>query len=145
MDSWAMISFNLRCGKDHVFEAWFKDGKSYDRQAKQGRVACPVCGDNKVAKAPMAPNIAAGVSRAPAADQASRAAELRATLSKLRESVEKNCDYVGDTFAEEARKIHYKESEQRNIYGEATDQEAESLQEEGIEFGRIPWLSRTNG
>jgi hypothetical protein len=140
-----MISFNLRCGKDHVFEAWFKDGKSYDRQAKQGRVACPVCGDSKVAKAPMAPNIAAGVSRASAADQESRAAEFRATLSKLRDAVEKNCDYVGDSFAEEARKIHYKETEQRNIYGEASDQEAESLQEEGIEFGRIPWPSRTNG
>jgi hypothetical protein len=139
-----MISFNLRCGKDHVFEAWFKDGKSYGRQAKQGRVSCPVCGDNKVEKAPMAPNIASGVSRKQGSGPAGRAAEFRETLNKLRAEVEKNCDYVGPNFAEEARKIHYKESEQRSIYGEATDQEAKSLQEEGVEFSRIPWPSRTN-
>jgi hypothetical protein len=138
-----MISFNLRCGKEHVFEAWFKDGKSYDRQAKQGRVSCPVCGDNKVEKAPMAPNIASGVSRKRVGGQASRAAEFRETLNKLKAEVEKNCDYVGPNFAEEARKIHYKESEQRSIYGEATDQEAKDLQEEGVEFNRIPWPSRT--
>jgi hypothetical protein len=140
-----MISFNLRCGKDHVFEAWFKDGKTYDRQAKQGKVLCPVCGDGKVEKAPMAPNIAAGVSRkSRSGDGAGRAAEFRETLTKLRTEIEKNCDYVGANFAEEARKIHYKESEQRGIYGEASDQEAEALQDEGIEFGRIPWPSRTN-
>ncbi len=136
-----MISFNLRCGKDHVFEAWFKDGKTYDRQARQGKVSCPVCGDATVEKAPMAPNIASGVSR----DPAGRAAELRETLQKLRTEVEKNCDYVGENFAEEARKIHYKESEQRGIYGEASDQDAQALQDEGIEFNRIPWPSRTDG
>lgn len=140
-----MISFNLRCAKDHVFEAWFKDGKSYDRQAKQGRVSCPACGDNKIEKAPMAPNIAAGVSRKERSSQAGRAAEFRETLNKLRAEVEKNCDYVGPDFAEEARKIHYKESERRGIYGEATDQEAKSLEDEGVEFNRIPWPSRTNG
>jgi hypothetical protein len=140
-----MISFNLRCGKDHVFEAWFKDGKTYDRQARQGRVSCPVCGDSTIEKAPMAPNIASGVSRKPSQGGAGRAAELRETLNKLRTEIEKNFDYVGENFAEEARKIHYKESEQRGIYGEASDQEAESLQDEGIEFNRIPWPSRTDG
>ena len=140
-----MISFNLRCGKEHVFEAWFKDGKSYERQAKQGRISCPLCGDNKVEKAPMAPNIASGVSRMRKSDKAARAAKVHAMLNQLKTEIEKNCDYVGPQFAEEARKIHYKESEQRNIYGEATDQEAEALQEEGIEFSRIPWSSRTNG
>jgi len=146
-----MISFNLRCGKDHVFEAWFKDGKSFDRQAKQGKVVCPVCGDCEVGKAPMAPNIAAGVSRKPGtqgkpgAGPAARAAEFRETLTKLRTEIEKNCDYVGENFAEEARKIHYKESEERNIYGETSDQEAQALQEEGVEFARIPWPTRTDG
>jgi len=139
-----MISFNLRCGKDHVFEAWFKDGKSFDRQARQGKVACPACGDSKIEKAPMAPNIASGVSRQPAGDPAKQAAAFRAMLTKLRTEVEKNCDYVGDSFAEEARKIHYKEAEQRNIYGEATDQEAQALQEEGVDFAQIPWPTRTD-
>lgn len=145
-----MITFNLRCGKEHVFEAWFKDGKSFDRQARQGKVACPVCGDSKVEKAPMAPNIASGVSRKSTAPNSkggsltTQAAEFRETLDKLRTEIEKNCDYVGKDFAEEARKIHYKESEQRNIYGETTDQEAQALNDEGVDFARIPWPSRTN-
>lgn len=145
-----MISFNLRCGKEHVFEAWFKDGKSFDRQARQGKVACPFCGDAKVEKAPMAPNIASGVSRksggaeGKGGDTVRQSAEFRALLTRLRTEVEANCDYVGDKFAEEARKIHYKESAQRNIYGETSDQEAKALHDEGVEFARIPWLSRTN-
>ena len=139
-----MISFNLRCGKDHVFEAWFKDGKSFDRQARQGKVACPVCGDATVVKAPMAPNIASGVSRK-AVDERTKAAAVREALTKLQSEVEKNFDYVGPDFAEEARKIHYKEADARNIYGETTDQEAEALHEEGVEFARIPWPSRTDG
>lgn len=140
-----MISFNLRCGKDHVFEAWFKDGKSFDRQARQGKVACPVCADTKIAKAPMAPNIAAGVSRKSGDERSKHAAEFRETLTRLRAEIEKNCDYVGDNFAEEARKIHYKEADQRNIYGEATDQEASALREEGVDFAQVPWPSRTDG
>lgn len=140
-----MISFNLRCGKDHVFEAWFKDGKSFDRQARQGKVACPVCGNTKVAKAPMAPNIASGVSRKAPDKQAKAAAAFRENLTKLRAEIEKNFDYVGPDFAEEARKIHYKEADPRNIYGETTDQEAQALHEEGVDFARIPWPTRTDG
>ncbi len=139
-----MISFNLRCDKDHVFEAWFKDSKTYDRQAKQGKVACPVCGDVKVAKAPMAPNIAKGASRGAAGKAHVQATELRKAVENLQKEVAENCDYVGDKFADEARKIHYKEADARNIYGETSDDEAQSLEEEGIEFARIPWLPRTN-
>ena len=139
-----MISFNLRCAKDHVFEAWFKDGKTYDRQAKQGKVACPVCGDTKVSKAPMAPNIATGVARDVSKGGKIDPALVREALTQLRDEVEKNCDYVGADFAEEARKIHYKETEKRNIYGEASEDEAASLEEEGVVFSRIPWLPRTN-
>ena len=137
-----MISFNLRCSSDHVFEAWFPDGKAFDRQAKQGKVACPVCGDSKVEKAPMAPNIARGTSRG-AARQHAMAKEVAGALRKLRHEVEANCDYVGDRFAEEARKIHYDETKPRNIYGETTPEEASELKEEGVEFARIPWPSQT--
>ena len=58
--------------------------------------------------------------------------------------VEKNCEHVGDKFAEEARKIHYGESDKRGIYGETSDEEAEALADEGIEFGRLPWIPRGN-
>jgi len=157
-----MIVFNLRCGGDHVFEAWFKDSATYDEQSAAGEVVCPACGDTKIAKAPMAPRLGKGVSRSNGGDEsrgdgeaksvgvgrsevansAELAGKLREAMSELRAHVEKNCDYVGPSFAEEARKIHYGETEKRNIYGEATNDEAKSLKDEGVEFGRIPWLPR---
>ena len=70
--------------------------------------------------------------------------ELREALMKVRAEVEKNCEHVGDKFAEEARKIHYGESDKRGIYGETSDEEAEALAEEGIEFGRLPWIPSGN-
>jgi hypothetical protein len=61
-------------------------------------------------------------------------------LRQLRQEVEKNCDYVGKDFAEEARKIHHGEAEARGIFGEASDADAEALREEGIDIARIPWV-----
>lgn len=139
-----MIVFNLRCAKSHVFEAWFRDSATFDEQNAAGEVACPVCGDTNIVKAPMAPNISpskGGGSKA-GADDPEVAKRMRAALSEIRDQVEKNADYVGDKFAEEARKIHYGETEKRNIYGEASNDEAKSLKDEGVEFGRIPWVPR---
>lgn len=136
-----MIVYDLKCKKGHVFEAWFPSSAAYDRQAAADEVVCPICGSRKVSKAPMAPNLApsVGKARAGAADQA---AEAMRELRQLRENVEKNCDYVGDRFAEEARKIHYREADPRNIYGETTTEQAKELKEEGVEFGVIPWVPR---
>ena len=71
-------------------------------------------------------------------------AEVMRQLTEVRRSVEKNCDYVGDRFAEEARRIHYGESDPRSIYGEASDEEVAELNEEGVTFHRIPWIPRTD-
>jgi hypothetical protein len=71
--------------------------------------------------------------------------QMVAMLQRLRAEVEKNCDYVGRDFAEEARKIHNGEAEARGIYGEATDAEAEALAEDGIEVARLPWVPRADG
>ncbi|MDQ2106268.1 DUF1178 family protein, partial [Azospirillum isscasi] len=98
--------------------------------------------------APAAP--AAGPAPAPAAPPLPAevrerfAAEVMRQLTEIRRTVEENCDYVGDRFAEEARRIHYGETDPRGIYGEATDKQAEELEEEGVTFGRMPWLPRTN-
>jgi hypothetical protein len=127
-----MILFDLRCARDHVFEAWFRNSASFETQAKAGEIACPSCGSRRVEKAPMAPRIGKGAGEA----------EMRRQLQELRAKVESNCDYVGDRFAEEARRIHHGEIAKRDIYGEASDGEARELQEEGIEFARIPWLPR---
>jgi len=139
-----MIVFELKCEAGHRFEAWFKDGAAYEAQATEGTIACPVCGDTRVSKAPMAPRIGKGS----AVEKAERSRELlveaREKLAELRTEVEKNFDYVGDRFAEEARRIHYGEVDARAIYGETTDGEAAELTEEGVGFRRIPWVSRTD-
>lgn len=138
-----MIVFDLRCAKDHVFEAWFPDSKTFDRQAKKKQVVCPVCGDTRVEKALMAPNISTGRKKDAEKEQAQAAKVMRA-LSEIRRQVEDNCDYVGPQFAEEARKIHHGETEERGIYGEATKEESKELADEGIEVGVIPWVPRAD-
>ena len=157
-----MIVFDLRCRREHVFEAWFPDSGSFAEQVKAGKVACPVCGSKKVSKALMAPKVLKSSGRveeqsAPAREtpaatappaasmkDAEKAAELRRMLRELRRHVEENCDYVGERFAEEARKIHYGETDPRGIYGETSNEEARALEEEGIEDARVPWLPREN-
>jgi len=159
-----MILYRLRCGKGHQFESWFKDSKAYEKQEKRSLIGCPTCGDSKVERAIMAPRIGKGGKQevvssdvpaaapaAPSPEQQQMAAlakhmprEMRETLLKLRQQVEQNCEHVGEKFAEEARKIHYGESDKRGIYGETTEKEAEALAEEGIEFGRLPWIPRGN-
>ncbi|WP_300298876.1 DUF1178 family protein [Ferrovibrio sp.] len=136
-----MIKYELKCRKDHVFEAWFYDSATYDKQAAGGKVVCPVCNSRKITKAPMAPRIARSKSER-AADEAKQVAMAMKALGELRDHVEKNADYVGDQFAEEARKIHYGETDKRNIYGEASKEEAKELVEEGIDVAMIPWLPR---
>ena len=141
-----MILYRLRCSGDHEFEGWFKDSAAYDEQAGAGAVQCPVCGDTCVSKAPMAPRIAKGGGGATESRKFAHAGspKVREALAELRHQVEENCDYVGGEFAEEARKIHYGEADERNIYGEATDNEAKELTDEGIKVGKIPWLPRTD-
>ncbi|HJQ60463.1 MAG TPA: DUF1178 family protein [Vineibacter sp.] len=162
-----MIKFRLRCANDHAFDSWFKDGATYERQEKRHLLECPVCGDSKIERAIMAPNVGRkGNARRPAAapqppatpDPAAAPSppvpaampgpamppEMRKMLVEMRQQVEKNCDYVGDKFAEEARKIHYGETDKRGIYGETSDAEAAALSEEGIEFGKLPWVPKGN-
>ena len=138
-----MIKYDLRCGAGHGFEAWFQCGAAYEEQAADGRIACPYCGEGGVTKAPMAPRIGRG---RPDSSQREMTAMLEAhsRLREIREKIENNCDYVGDRFAEEARRIHFGEVERRDIYGEASDEDAKSLEDDGIAFARIPWLSRSN-
>ena len=140
-DEDVMILFNLRCADGHDFEAWFKDGEAWERRSA-GAVTCPVCGGTDVTKAPMAPRIGRHRGEPEAASPVP--AELAGQLRRLRRTIEDNCDYVGERFAEEARKIHYGETRPRDIYGEASKAEAEALLEEGVVFQRIPMLPRTN-
>ena len=141
-----MILYQLVCDAEHRFEAWFASSEAFDRQSKGGVVTCPTCESAAVRKAIMAPRVrrpkgekAPGKSvSAPAG--APSPAELRKKLLELRAMVEANCDYVGERFAEEARRIHYEETEPRGIYGESTEEERAALSEEGVPVATIPWI-----
>lgn len=137
-----MILFDLLCSNDHRFEGWFKSGDTFDAQVATGEVTCPVCGDGAVRKALSAPALIKGSGQPATAGRAAIAVKLREAMTELRRQVETNCDYVGDRFPEEARRIYYGETEERAIYGEATADEAKELHEEGVEVVAIPWSSR---
>ena len=137
-----MIRYALKCDRDHEFEAWFRSSGDYDRAAKAGENACPVCGSSDVEKAVMAPAVS-GTRKSEKVSLAApdpRSQIMRAALKEFRKKVTENADYVGDKFAEEARKIHFEETEQRGIYGEATTEEARELAEDGIAFQPLPPL-----
>lgn len=129
-----MIRYDLRCANGDEFEAWFASISEYDKQAEAGMVECPLCGSTDVEKAPMAPAV-----------RTSRSVEARkeravamAMAAKVREHIREKFDYVGDRFAEEARKMHTGETEERAIWGEATPDEARELAEEGIPAAPLP-------
>jgi hypothetical protein len=135
-----MIRFALRCAAGHEFEGWFRNGDGFEDQQKAGEIACPHCGDTGVEKALMAPAIGRSRDGRPPISPA----QLRTALVELRRQVETNCDYVGERFAEEARRIHYGEVDAHGIYGEATNEESRELVDEGIQVGRIPWVPTTD-
>ncbi len=142
-----MILYQLCCDNGHGFEGWFRDSAAFDDQAARGLLSCALCGSAKVEKAIMAPRLGKGKPEAeviPPAKAVAHQAELLARLRALRAEIEANCEHVGDRFADEARKIHYGESDPRGIYGEASAQEAEALREEGIGIARIPWVPRAD-
>ncbi|MDQ0503303.1 DUF1178 family protein [Xanthobacter agilis] len=159
-----MILYTLQCAAGHRFDSWFPSSASYESQRARQLVSCPVCTSTQVEKAVMAPSVArtdlarTDLARAdPARDAAEPPpadaegkpalpmlsqpeAELRSLMRKLREHVVKTSDYVGDEFADLARKMHDGEVEHRSIYGEATPDEVEALREDEVEVFPLPIL-----
>ncbi len=164
-----MIVFDLNCRSGHRFEIWFRSSSDYDQQRHDHDIECPICGDTFVDKAIMAPNVGVkcnqkteigkpqqkpNENQMPLMEEVTSVSlpelpknlqiELDSVLAKVQKHVEDNCDYVGEDFAEEARKMHYGEADKRGIYGEATEEESEELVEEGIDVVPIP-LTRKPG
>ncbi|EFI53183.1 DUF1178 family protein [Afipia sp. 1NLS2] len=151
-----MIRYALRCECGHTFESWFQSSSAYETQHRRHLVTCPACESAKVEKAIMAPRLASkGTKAAPAPEPAAtpdtpaatsplamapEVQELVTKLRELREHVEKNAENVGRRFPNEARKIHYGDSEHRAIYGQATAEETRSLLDEGVEVMPLPLL-----
>ena len=136
-----MIQYSLQCSKGHSYDAWFKNADAYDQQQARGIVSCAVCGDGAVEKAPMAPAVArTDGEKVSLSSGSAEARRFRELLRAYRQKVVSEADYVGDKFAEEARKIHFEETEARGIYGEATRDEVIALADDGIEFMPLPDL-----
>lgn len=141
-----MIKYKLTCSQEHAFEGWFRSSADYDEQSDARAVECPICGSSETRKAIMAPAIARrSRSGNPGPTGDAREARLRElkehfaeAAQRARDYVEKNFDYVGDQFPEEARRIHYGESDDRRIYGEASVKDAQDLAEEGVEIAPLP-------
>ncbi|MGB3808534.1 MAG: DUF1178 family protein [Parvibaculum sp.] len=136
-----MIRYALLCEHEHEFDGWFGSSSVFDKQAAASEIACPVCGSVDVRKALMAPNVSGtkkSADRDASSPQAELAQKMVTMMTALRKHVEDNCDYVGDKFAETARRIHYEEEPHRDIYGEATLEEARELIEEGVEVAPLP-------
>ena len=147
-----MKVLDLRCGAGHVFEGWFASEDAFASQREGGLLDCPVCGNADVARLPSAPRLNLSGARAPAAEPP-RAAEAPAAAAPSELAVHgsaaarfveavaellKNTQDVGPRFAEEARRIHYGESEAKAIRGQTTPREREALADEGIEVFTLP-------
>lgn len=145
-----MISFDLKCDGDHVFEVWFRSSADYESQRAAGQLLCPHCGTRDVTKAVMAPAVAAKGNRRreklPALAAASgtplatlpddeagqRIKALMRELADAQTQALKDSQWVGAAFAEQARAMHYGEAEQASIHGTASLQEARAMVEEGL-------------
>ena len=146
-----MKVLDLRCGAGHAFEGWFASEDDYASQRERGLLDCPVCGNADVMRLPSAPRLNLSGARPPEAAAPAPAAAPVAMVDALAQGnpavtrfVEavaellKNTQDVGPRFAEEARRIHYGESEAKAIRGQATREERDALADEGIEFFALP-------
>ncbi len=140
-----MISFDLKCIHDHVFEGWFRSSMDYEDQRGRRLIACPICGNADIAKAVMAPAVSAKSNRRSKSSEIAQSlaltpnapdeARLKAMLAALAEAQAKMLDqstWVGDKFAEQARAMHYGEEESAAIHGTARLDEARAMMEEGL-------------
>lgn len=154
-----MIHYQLRCRTGHEFEGWFRDSTSFEQQSETGLLSCPNCGTTEVSRGLMAPAVRtrrasalAGstpegaavmplpVQQPPASKEVGLPDEMRAMLQRMRAEVERNCDDVGNDFAAEALRMHRGEASVRGIYGNASEDDRETLADEGIQVMQIPWL-----
>ena len=133
-----MIKYNLKCENDHNFDAWFSDSSNFEKQNKKSLILCPKCSSTKIEKNIMAPNI--GSKKQSYTNALKTEKNIEKIIKNVRKHVEKNYEYVGNKFADEARAIHYGEKEEREIYGETSIEEAVDLIEEGVNVTPLPGI-----
>jgi hypothetical protein len=137
-----LIRYELSCDNGHTFEGWFGSADDFDRQQKMALVSCPTCGSAHVAKRLMAPSVSTARKKERRQELVVQAGQ-KEMMGKLREivtAIRANSEDVGERFPEEARKIHYGETEQRGLIGRASAEEVRDLLEEGVEVAPLPVL-----
>ena len=134
-----MIVFNLNCSDcTSSFEGWFENTKDYNQQIKKGLLTCPSCNSTQIKKGLMAPN----VSKKSNSKISKRNKSIASNVKKLKKIIEKEFDYVGDKFTEEAKKIKYGETKKRAIYGEASIEQTKELMDEDIDVLPLPFSTK---
>ena len=134
------MKFQLQCDNQHDFEAWFRSNDDFEKQQGKSMLECPMCGSHNVSKMLMAPSVSTGRSKDKIAVASGQAAQqqMMAKMMEFAREVKSKAENVGEKFPEEARKIHYGESESRAIYGNASTEEVSELVEEGVEIVPLP-------
>jgi len=131
-----MIAFDLFCSNGHKFECWFKDNASFEEQKEAGVLTCPICDDDKIEKAFSPFAIKKG------GEKVIEETDPHQALQLIQDYLDKHFEDVGVEFYKEALKIHYGETEKRNIKGTATTEEEVILKEEGVQFFKVPIIKR---
>tara|TARA_B100000029_G_scaffold171224_1_gene167529 strand:+ start:2920 stop:3345 length:426 start_codon:yes stop_codon:yes gene_type:complete len=137
-----MIKYNLKCKNKHEFESWFSDSKEFEKLKSKKMIECAFCNTRTIEKSIMSPNVLNKEQDNGNTESSKHIKKVRNDLLKMRDFVEKNFEYVGKNFPREVRNIYYDKRKNKNIYGNATEEETEELKEEGIELTTIPWLDK---
>ncbi len=135
-----MIKYNLKCKNRHEFEGWFSDSKEFEKLKSEKIIEFSFCGTKVIEKSIMSPNVLSAEEKENRVKSSKNLKKIKEDLLKMRNFVEKNIEYVGKDFPREVRNIYYDKRKNKNIYGNATEEETEELKEEGIELTTIPWI-----
>ena len=137
-----MIKYNLKCHNNHEFESWFSDSKEFEKLKSKKIIECALCGTKAIEKSIMSPNVLSKDDKISQNKSIKYLKKVKEDLLKMRKFVEKNFEYVGKDFPKEVRNVYYDKRKNKNIYGNATEEESEELKDEGIELTTIPWIDK---
>lgn len=133
-----MKVLNLQCQHGHGFEGWFESVAAYEDQDARGLLSCPLCGDQHVMRMPSAPHLNLSHAKREEVDLKSVEQHVQALWQQAVEHVMANTEDVGEQFADEARRIHHGQAEERGIRGQVTPDDAQALKDEEIDIFTLP-------
>ncbi len=146
----ALKVFDLVCANEHAFEGWFASENDYETQTEKGQLTCPMCGTADVHRKPSAARLNLGAQQPPQMPERQQALmptpqQMQVAFMRIAREIAQHTEDVGERFAEEARRIHYDEAPARGIRGTTTREEAQALEDEGIDVMPFPFTDFTKG